>query len=110
MKGATSVVLVLLGLLVISIRAPVKGATENDSVPNQVSNGFNPRPREGGDPTREVVGAISYGFNPRPREGGDRVRPQALRGCRVSIHAPMKGATIVMLANAADVVFQSTPP
>ena len=101
---------------------------------------FNPRPREGGDPSKHLPFAPCHSrfqstpprrgrqavaggsaattrcFNPRPREGGDPLmqRPQPnprqfqstppRRGrrpfltdrngrCRVSIHAPAKGAT-----------------
>ena len=34
-------------------------------------DGFNPRPREGGDPDTMAVVVSCTGFNPRPREGGD---------------------------------------
>ena len=79
--------------------------------------GFNPRPREGGDPGcwdragRAVrvsihapakgatidtpsLGEYSLSFNPRPREGGDDVEfIYSLELKLVSIHAPAKGAT-----------------
>ena len=55
--------------------------------------GFNPRPREGGDPSGLQASANSGRFNPRPREGGD---PSAFLPRRsispVSIRAPVKGA------------------
>jgi len=36
---------------------------------------------------------IASGFNPRPREGGDSVYHYPRHQPRVSIHAPVKGAT-----------------
>ena len=100
-----------------------------------IRKSFNPRPREGGDATcRRSTDAGASSFNPRPREGGDIAPAVACarhaefqstpprRGrqwravdrrhaCRVSIHAPAKGATPSLRDAATDhVEFQSTPP
>ena len=94
--------------------------------------GFNPRPREGGDmvpvpffvsiqvsihapvkgATRTAGPAKSCynSFNPRPREGGDRSSSLSTQGCAVSIHAPVKGATRSCCKRRARCEFQSTPP
>ena len=64
----------------VSIHAPVKGATLA-VLAAAGRQGFNPRPREGGDtgslPT--VRGTFAC-FNPRPREGGDYTTDPTERG------------------------------
>ena len=60
---------------------------------------FNPRTREGCDSFIEAgIEAINH-FNPRTREGCDR-RPGSSDGTLhdISIHAPVKGATVVAVA------------
>ena len=82
-------------VLRVSIHAPVRGATEADEDKQAELEGFNPRPRAGGDRSTAIVvpipegvsihapvrGAtitgvlamtVEAGFNPRPRAGGDR--------------------------------------
>ena len=81
---------------------------------------FNPRPRAGGDrrfsslasslrvfqstpprggrPARDQRPVVGECFNPRPRAGGDRsCTPASFPDCRVSIHAPARGATLQYL-------------
>ena len=78
-------------------------------------DGFNPRPREAGDPDSVIhcrcfnprpreAGDLIYlwnssarGFNPRPREAGDFVRHHVnyVGGRAVSIHARVKRATLI---------------
>ena len=71
----------------ISIHAPVKGATSfADRYDGYVQN-FNPRSREGSDPVRD--------------DEKDRVVP-------ISIHAPVKGATPDSL-DFTDAVFDFNP-
>ena len=78
----------------VSIHAPVKGATGGWRPPAGWGRSFNPRPREGGDRVCELPSAIATCFNPRPREGGDFFRPlPPIIHDIVSIHAPVKGAT-----------------
>ncbi len=62
---------------------------------NVADIGFNPRPREGGDAYYGIeLMSLATCFNPRPREGGDSTLQIVLRlPIRVSIHAPVKGAT-----------------
>ena len=53
----------------------------------------------------------NYHFNPRSREGSDlEAADQALSGCKISIHAPVKGATAYNGNYAKLVTFQSTLP
>ncbi len=56
--------------------------------------GFNPRPRAGGDGERRVRGEGVRGFNPRPRAGGDDEIGVGEEEWEVSIHAPVRGATV----------------
>jgi len=81
---------------------------------------FNPRPRAGSDPPKIVISAFDFNFNPRPRAGSDRSRygvrgalfyfnPRPRAGSdrcafglsdadwRISIHAPERGATHLMI-------------
>ena len=73
---------------------------------------FNPRPREGGDNSSIYHVLLSRRFNPRPREGGDLNMFTSSRIFTVvSIHAPAKGATAVLLCSwFLGTAFQSTPP
>ena len=75
-----------------------------------LSGCFNPRPREGGDalPSKQTVASGS--FNPRPREGGDDYAELKRRWRVVSIHAPVKGATVCVTYEGGEERFQSTPP
>ena len=97
------------------------------------SNDFNPRSREGSDgvgacislpapgfqstlPRRErlwwlwtACGATN--FNPRSREGSDKEQGKDLPSNSISIHAPAKGATFLLLSPCArHTRFQSTLP
>src|SRR3989339_2180397 len=49
-------------------------------------------------------------FNPRPRAGGDQTPGCAVSFSRISIHAPARGATIVVDIPDNAFQFQSTPP
>ena len=62
-------------------------------------DGFNPRPRAGGDVVVSVTFAGISSFNPRPRAGGDGDFGGWRYSSEVSIHAPARGAT------AGQVVF-----
>ena len=71
MKGATLDCVLSSLLDLISIHAPVKGATGKplDRVP--VSQNFNPRSREGSDRAGPLIYVAVRDFNPRSREGSD---------------------------------------
>ncbi len=74
------------------------------------SRSFNPRPRAGGDLPPAPVLSVRPCFNPRPRAGGDHVRGLRHTNRRVSIHAPVRGATGAKYTTAGNPAFQSTPP
>ena len=77
MKGATGDGVVLGHWVVISIHAPVKGATVTDYADNEPLQDFNPRSREGSDNPVLVTRAEQQYFNPRSREGSDLMRSPA---------------------------------
>ena len=58
---------------------------------------FNPRTREGCDPYKERKRQQYHNFNPRTREGCDdnMLAPESLLDY-ISIHAPVKGATMMI--------------
>ena len=96
----------------VSIHAPVKGAAKTNAETEAVKAGFNSRSREGSDsisaPRKKRTGK---GFNSRSREGSD-LHPL----CRwksavlVSIHAPVKGATMVRDLNPGEKVVSIHAP
>ncbi len=116
----------------VSIHAPVKGATWADAAviktiafqstrPRRARHGvavgvvgdlrFNPRAREGRDRGGRSRDGLGRCFNPRACEGRDVLARTDERRGRVSIHAPVKGATPRRRVRAGAVhVFQSTRP
>ena len=58
--------------LIISIHAPVKGATTAAAKGRKGAPDFNPRSREGSDRPGTVGAEKPRNFNPRSREGSDR--------------------------------------
>ena len=71
---------------------------------------FNPRARTGRDVGSEST-EHPWRFNPRARTGRDRIRLDISSTCRVSIHAPVRGATERFMQSDAPIcVFQSTRP
>ena len=72
---------------------------------------FNPRSREGSDNKYTIVEEKNgWDFNPRSREGSDRVH--VCGGClrRISIRAPARGATDVMLADTSNTYISIRAP
>ena len=101
----------------ISIHAPAKGATSlppytdtfavfQSTLPRRErpryllirirSQYFNPRSREGSDPSVASTPATNGYFNPRSREGSDIRQQHYCKHARISIHAPAKGATCAL--------------
>ena len=54
---------------------------------------FNPRSREGSDACARFSRRVAIDFNPRSREGSDAGGPRIPLTDKISIHAPVKGAT-----------------
>ena len=109
-KGATAACCISLVARVISIHAPAKGATRCAVWFALSAKHFNPRSREGSDFARPRP-QFRYGdFNPRSREGSDRIGRFEIEGMDISIHAPAKGATLIISGAAFWRSFQSTLP
>ena len=71
---------------------------------------FNPRTHEGCD-CRRYVGTTYWScFNPRTHEGCDDKGVLYVVACKVSIHAPTRGATTKYYRQATILMFQSTHP
>ena len=116
----------------ISIHAPVKGATCRLQAASQRCCDFNPRSREGSDQVHLYSRLETPDFNPRSREGSDSkmllimpppwyFNPRSREGSdhhfgyyessqRISIHAPVKGATANTAMPILLLIFQSTLP
>ena len=68
---------------------------------------FNPRLREGGDPSTAVFVTDFMHFNPRLREGGDNDTYLLLDKRRISIHASAKEATATYCDTSAIMYISS---
>ena len=95
---------------IVSIHAPVWGATRVLRVPECGSVCFNPRTRMGCDDARRSQGYCLLCFNPRTRMGCDQRYNQPAAAKRVSIHAPVWGATDRAHFCETQNRFQSTHP
>ena len=82
------VITVFFVVVVISIHAPARGATE----------------------TADIVRSRRPNFNPRSREGSDDLRHGCLLNLPISIHAPARGATCLEVLLLLPLKFQSTLP
>ena len=70
-KGATSLAYPTSGVYAISIHAPVKGATWNLLKSVFLVSNFNSRSREGSDRMKQEIEIEKANFNSRSREGSD---------------------------------------
>ena len=78
------------------------------NVSPQIHLYFNPRSREGSDALRTWQGIPVMYFNPRSREGSDKCSSGLPGGIIISIHAPAKGATLI-IASLSPTVFDFNP-
>ena len=88
----------------------MKGATNQFKNMLSIVICFNPRSHEGSDGNPLLVLRVLYGFNPRSHEGSDKEEYDTRKAESVSIHAPMKGATLVREGVDNYGRFQSTLP
>ena len=77
----------------VSIHAPTRGATLQITLSNIRQGRFNPRTHTGCDIVKIKFAVRTFSFNPRTHTGCDTEKRVPLRICRVSIHAPTRGAT-----------------
>ena len=96
---------------IVSIHAPVKGATLLELLNAPPLGGFNSRSREGSDLlyllymyTRARVSIHA------PVKGATTICPLGALILTVSIHAPVKGATWVLSHLSPSILFQFTLP
>ncbi len=84
----------MLDVLLVSIHAPVRGATAHQRLRGTNGPGFNPRARAGRDePSHSPLQRFCC-FNPRARAGRDFNPLEKAAIQFVSIHAPVRGATV----------------
>ena len=109
-RGATLLLLHWKKSARISIHAPPRGATR--TLRNACSNfhHFNSRPSARGDTASSALEKIGTNFNSRPSARGDGQGISGWRrGSPISIHAPPRGATMLIMAFGVADEFQFTP-
>ena len=74
-----------------------EGSDTTTGASSAASHRFNPRAPEGRDHAGGCDCWAEARFNPRAREGRDRQAAASGGGGVVSIHAPVKGATVPMI-------------
>ena len=97
-----------IGVVAVSIHAPVKGRPAEQGV-RYTMVGVSIHAPVKGRPSRGLHSFSSGGFNPRPCEGATSVYAAISRNRVVSIHAPVKGRRRTRVVNAESYAFQSTP-
>ena len=80
------------------------------SAPASPPANFNPRSHEGSDSPSTRLSASRKNFNPRSHEGSDHPDSSPGRVWYISIHAPTRGATSLILRLCPGLLFQSTLP
>ena len=94
MRGATSALVGTGSTAIVSIHAPVRGATKRIRTPHKSRTCFNPRAREGRDRRSnrmlEVGNVVSIHA---PVRGATIYADGKVYLVAVSIHAPVRGAT-----------------
>ena len=92
-RGATPAIRAVTVTRIVSIHAPARGATIDAAIDAvHAEDGFDPRPREGGDATSCVAVRIDAVSIHAPAKGATGAGPSP-HAIQVSIHAPAKGAT-----------------
>ena len=94
----------------ISIHAPARGATAEAIRIRGSGQYFNPRSRERSDKSFHFMLFVLCNFNPRSRERSDQSCIKCLKSLAISIHAPARGATIIIMLAIKSSEFQSTLP
>ena len=83
---------------IISIHAPARGATSEADTRSGSEENFNPRSREGSDRNTRLSQLFDPIFQSTlPRGERQRVSQKMIINISISIHAPARGATIMML-------------
>jgi hypothetical protein len=97
---------------IVSIHAPVKGATNEDIGIPRIHKSFNPTHREGCDRQKEAFEkGVEIVSIQRTVKGATRARRKGGKWLNVSIHAPVMGATTLQESGWREARgFQSTHP
>ena len=107
--GATTEIAQICPLVRVSIHAPTKGALMSPTL--RISCSFNPRSHEGSDSAINVDKAeVSMFQSTLPRRERLFVWARIKGDDGVSIHAPTKGATCIIIISLFISLFQSTLP
>ena len=109
-RGATVMLFTHKFGVMISIHAPARGATPLFERHVVTNNDFNPRSRKGSDYISNTYTVQQFYFNPRSRKGSDKRGAETPLADVISIHAPARGATIIILRIILFQQFQSTLP
>jgi len=84
--------------LSVSIHAPARVRTSDRGRTREARESFNPRTRTGANRDRPILSLIRACFNPRTRTGANMPIFNAWADVNVSIHAPARVRTPVLLA------------
>ena len=101
-RGATGSVGVAVLLEHVSIHAPTRGATRCGWHSALLRKSFDPRPHARGDLSARAALMMWCRFDPRPHARGDNQRGFRIQAAEVSIHAPTRGATRVLVYDDAN--------
>ena len=108
-RGATQALSCQLAPPSVSIHAPARGATSARERPG-LAAGFNPRARTGRDTSQLLLKPKYLQFQSTRPHGARRAAERLPCFERVSIHAPARGATLMMPVTITAWLFQSTRP
>ena len=89
---------------------PPRGGQLSACLLMTLSCGFNTCPHAGGNHLSQSVLSLPVRFNTCPHAGGNRFRDCSWHKVYVSIHAPTRGATTVIMTLLKSLVFQYMPP
>ena len=110
-RGATALLAVVPGGVLISIHAPARGATRDDLSQSLSGFTFQSTPPRGGDVSGGGLTMLHRDFNPRPREGGDSSSAPTLINKKDFNPRPREGGDASSYAAPPRIaLFQSTPP
>ena len=109
LAGATGGFRLFILAVQISIHAPLRGRRRPRKARKPCPE-FQSTPPCGGDIYSPPSDLASSYFNPRPLAGATGWLWLLDHFCRISIHAPLRGRPVGVLAKLSCILFQSTPP
>ena len=109
-KGSDTQIHIVVRIAVISIHAPTRGATvfcKNYSPQVLFQSTLPQGERRLPNPLKQ---RWFRDFNPRSHKGSDLWNMPGVSNRQISIHAPTRGATLMVLCSILQIIFQSTLP